>query len=1078
MDYVKSTLISKFDVFSLRQYLPYTDKELFKKIDLLYSDQTVCDELADMIFSLYKKELIFNFKTILSHKFITCIKYNSQKISKINHMICKRIANQYNIEFLEDFFKNSPLEFVDVRDQYCNNDNDICIDINLQYTNEDVIIFDLFSSSGKVFHKISKMVNENCCLLSYGIRKDATELNYTKYLSSIEMLKSSTKEYTSNDEGFVFNICNLFDEKNVQVSLDSKMKIIIGENGFGKSSIYKLVVLFIEYYNLKDSLSYSSLNRNFRENPDILKFKKYISEIPFDYIEIYEKKLKGIHYKEPIFCDQVSFYGIDAAYNKEYEDKSRRINIDKMLSGETIYHEKLQQNAIIVSVNSGDKYDENLTVNVKFYDCNNTPTGPMRTFKLNSFRLAQKYVMTKECRVGIVDSIGNILHYEFIASGASLNTINYFKELNSEELSNLMIYNEKIDLNMNVSEDIIVSTSKISGLFLKEYEEKYLSPKEYLRLCGISLNTDIDYSFIIPYLNDKISFEIIFDEYQFVKEIISFDEYVIELKLYIKKFILENSRRDDLTLLTKIDYEEVIPSKEEMLKLLNKDKTKKIFEVINSIEYKSLLKKILSRNITIQFELIEYCNKYNIETKDNEILDEILRLMKVFNSNKKTESFFSKTSNILYCNIAKTKIISDFSYESAQLGKYIEESHHLREEIEREAYDDYLEQNNEQYNEYLFNRDEQDYHEQYNCEHDEYFEDEYNLDDMESDFYEDQTDYDNDYNDFIRHNYDDSMTFEEWRDKSDPFSNENIEYNYQNYSEDFDYEREYNFFSYEDLKGVTIGKFELQFTNHYTANEIELHASFNIAKHLSNGFEYNLRDILNIYSERLKFIDISLFIQFLNLIYSDETIIINDIDINDVSYRKKVNSTYVNIIEKNNSLIKFGLFYFLENVNEKFSNDIKEIVDNMDIYDLSIKNTYKKCLIISLLTFYKKVLTVTKLSTLTKLINKYLINKEIVIYTHYLMVVSDHGNYIPINKLSTGETNLIYIMFTSILLENVHLILDEPDASLSVEWQSNILCDLSKFSSNNIVAISQSPFLIKGNGLQNFVEIIKEDIYE
>lgn len=104
-----------------------------------------------------------------------------------------------------------------------------------------------------------------------------------------------------------------------------------------------------------------------------------------------------------------------------------------------------------------------------------------------------------------------------------------------------------------------------------------------------------------------------------------------------------------------------------------------------------------------------------------------------------------------------------------------------------------------------------------------------------------------------------------------------------------------------------------------------------------------------------------------------------------------------------------------------------------------------------------------RLSNFEKVCNKYLIKKQIQYDDTLLsMKVLDDGREIDFDSLSSGEKQIISI-FAKVYLDmdsECIFIIDEPELSLSVEWQRTFLQDI--YESNNIVlllATTHSPFI-------------------
>ena len=102
--------------------------------------------------------------------------------------------------------------------------------------------------------------------------------------------------------------------------------------------------------------------------------------------------------------------------------------------------------------------------------------------------------------------------------------------------------------------------------------------------------------------------------------------------------------------------------------------------------------------------------------------------------------------------------------------------------------------------------------------------------------------------------------------------------------------------------------------------------------------------------------------------------------------------------------------------------------------------------------------------------NKYLVNKKIKYdeSTLKIHIVSDDDKILPISfdELSSGEKQIVSI-FSKVYLDVTSsslFIIDEPELSLSIEWQKTFLIDI--YNSNKVgllIATTHSPFIFKNN---------------
>ncbi|MBD8083867.1 AAA family ATPase [Chryseobacterium caseinilyticum] len=113
--------------------------------------------------------------------------------------------------------------------------------------------------------------------------------------------------------------------------------------------------------------------------------------------------------------------------------------------------------------------------------------------------------------------------------------------------------------------------------------------------------------------------------------------------------------------------------------------------------------------------------------------------------------------------------------------------------------------------------------------------------------------------------------------------------------------------------------------------------------------------------------------------------------------------------------------------------------------------------------------------------NKYLSNNKMVILSKdgKSIRISIDNKTLPLTVLSAGEKHIIslfsYLLYSP---QNVWLIIDEPEISLSMGWQENLINDIIDFHIDGIVAATHSPFIVPENfnnythGLNEFKEIL------
>ena len=112
-----------------------------------------------------------------------------------------------------------------------------------------------------------------------------------------------------------------------------------------------------------------------------------------------------------------------------------------------------------------------------------------------------------------------------------------------------------------------------------------------------------------------------------------------------------------------------------------------------------------------------------------------------------------------------------------------------------------------------------------------------------------------------------------------------------------------------------------------------------------------------------------------------------------------------------------------------------------------------------------------KIIILQDLLNKYMMNKEIEVTPMGLLIKSkgDSQN-IPLNSLSSGEKKLLVIFMHCLFNEDVPIIIDEPEISLSIIWQENILPDLlEKTNVKQVIVATHSSAVISNSSLDKYI---------
>lgn len=153
-------------------------------------------------------------------------------------------------------------------------------------------------------------------------------------------------------------------------------------------------------------------------------------------------------------------------------------------------------------------------------------------------------------------------------------------------------------------------------------------------------------------------------------------------------------------------------------------------------------------------------------------------------------------------------------------------------------------------------------------------------------------------------------------------------------------------------------------------------------------------------------------------------------------------------------------------------NIIREVFNNTSLLDESSIIEYSDEFNF-MISFYNKFkdkyfnIKNEKLEILNLLFNKYFNNKEIVATPFGICIsTSKLENDIDFDELSTGEKKIIILFMLVVFSENEIILLDEPETSLNIIWQQDLIPDLLKYANiKNIIVATQSPYITTDDSL-------------
>ena len=124
-----------------------------------------------------------------------------------------------------------------------------------------------------------------------------------------------------------------------------------------------------------------------------------------------------------------------------------------------------------------------------------------------------------------------------------------------------------------------------------------------------------------------------------------------------------------------------------------------------------------------------------------------------------------------------------------------------------------------------------------------------------------------------------------------------------------------------------------------------------------------------------------------------------------------------------------------------------------------------------------------KILLLNKLISNYIENKKITLTpagmlittinkksVNHLTSLEIFRNELPLDVLSSGEKKIILILILSIFFDNCTLLIDEPELSMSINWQEKMLPDIiNNTKLKRILVATHSPFIASDETLLDYI---------
>lgn len=166
-----------------------------------------------------------------------------------------------------------------------------------------------------------------------------------------------------------------------------------------------------------------------------------------------------------------------------------------------------------------------------------------------------------------------------------------------------------------------------------------------------------------------------------------------------------------------------------------------------------------------------------------------------------------------------------------------------------------------------------------------------------------------------------------------------------------------------------------------------------------------------------------------------------------------------------------------ENIAPNYKERIIELVNSKEIFVKEEQYKYLINFLSNLINSYDQQKSLDNLiKGFANICNGYLIGKRVVYNESKveISIIQKNGQEIELKSLSSGEKQIISI-FAKIFLEsesNLIVLFDEPELSLSIEWQRQLLPDILKSGRCSLLlAVTHSPFIF-----ENELDLMADDM--
>ena len=172
-----------------------------------------------------------------------------------------------------------------------------------------------------------------------------------------------------------------------------------------------------------------------------------------------------------------------------------------------------------------------------------------------------------------------------------------------------------------------------------------------------------------------------------------------------------------------------------------------------------------------------------------------------------------------------------------------------------------------------------------------------------------------------------------------------------------------------------------------------------------------------------------------------------------------LNFKKTDLIGTSESLVNFGMNDIYEGL-KKYNDEMKyHLLESFIAREEYERNAHQE-------SFYNLD---SKMEKFIRVCNKYLINKKVFSSDYRTIIIDESNNELDWEMLSSGEKQIVSIFYnTHLRNKKFILLMDEPEISLSIEWQETLVEDIQ--SSNNCLSaliMTHSPFIFSNEKLRS-----------